>query len=161
MRILVLVDGLHTREVLETLAGLVRLGDAGVLLAYVRSASSRAGLEMVSRRPGHGRLPPHRRAQVIEAEEAGGAEALAEAERLARDHAASVEALQIEGDAGRAICELAARRDIDLVVVRAGGRDRPPMGPASLGPTARFIADHCTSPVLLLRPRPPQRAQLR
>ena len=154
MRILVLVDGLHTDELLEMLAGLVRLGDADVLLAYVRSASSRAGLEMVSRRPGHGRLPPHRRAQVIESEEAGGAEALAEAERLMRDHAASIDVLQVEGDAGRAICQLAARRDIDLVVVRAGGRDRPALGPASLGPTARFIADHCTAPVLLLRPVP-------
>lgn len=154
MRVLVLVDGLHTTELLEMLAGLVRLGDADVLLVYVRSASSRAGLEMVSRRPGHGRLPPHRRAEVMEAEEAGGAEALAEAERLMRDHAASVESVQIEGDAGRAICEVATRRDIDLVVVRAGGRDRPALGPGSLGPTARFIADHCTSPVLLLRPVP-------
>lgn len=153
MRILVLVDGIHTKEVLEMLAGLVRLGDADLLLAYVRSASSRAGLEMVSRRPGHGRLPPHRRAQVIEAEEAGGAETLAEAEGMTRGHAASVESLQIEGDAGHAICELAERREIDLVVIRAGGRDRPALGPASLGPTARFIADHCTSPVLLLRPR--------
>ena len=155
MRILVLVDGLHTKEVLETLAALVRLDDAGLLLAYVRSASSRAGLEMVSRRPGHGRLPPHRHAQVVEAEEASGAEALAEAADLVRGQAGSVEGLQVDGDAGRAICELAARRDVDLVVVRAGGRDRPALGPASLGPTARFIADHCTSPVLLLRPHAP------
>lgn len=155
LRIAVLVDGLHTAEVFRALAPLVRLGDAELLLVYVRSASSRAGLEMVSRRPGHGTLPPHRRDEIVHAEVAGGADALDEAAEIARRHAASVESVQLEGDAGRAVCELAARRRIDLVVVRAGGRDRPPLGPASLGPTARFVADHCAAPVLLLRPAVP------
>jgi hypothetical protein len=40
---------------------------------------------------------------------------------------------------------------IDLIAIRAGGRDQPPVGPKSLGPTARFISDHGPCPVLLLR----------
>jgi hypothetical protein len=30
-------------------------------------------------------------------------------------------------------------------------RDQPPVGPKSLGPTARFVSDHSPCPVLLLR----------
>lgn len=153
MRILVLVDGLHTREVLESLATLIRMQEAQLLLAYVRPAGPRSGLELMSRRPGHGTLPPHRREQVAEAESERGAQVLAEAEEMAARHTPSVESIQLEGEAGRATCDVAMRRKADLVVLRVGGRDRPPLGARALGPTARYIAEHCASPVLLLRPR--------
>lgn len=153
MRILVLVDGLHTKEVLEMLAALVQLRESELLLTYVRSTGPRSGLELMSRRPGRGTLPPHRRAQVAEAETERGAGALAEAQEIARRHTSTVESIEVEGEAGRAICDLAARRKIDLVVLRTAGRDRPPLGAHALGPAARYVAEHCASPVLLLRPR--------
>lgn len=153
MRILVLINGLHTKETLESLRRLVDLSEAELLLAYVLGPEPRAGLEMIRRRPGGRRLSADRERELIEAEEEGGANAIAEAEALARLNTSSVEAIQLRGEPGRATCELAARRRAELVVVRAGGRDRPPMGPASLGPTARFITDNSPSPVLLLRSR--------
>ena len=153
MKVLVLVDGLHSREDLDALARLVDLRSAEVLLAYVAGPGPRAGLDLVTHRPGGRPLAPHRERELREAEELAAGDAIVDAEAAARGHGASVEAIRLEGEAGRAVCELAERRHADLVVVRAGGRDRPPTGPHSLGPAARFIADHCRSAVLLLRPR--------
>ena len=151
MRIVVLIDGLHTGELLATLSRLVRLEQADLLLAYVRRPASRTGLEMLSRRPGGHRLAPHREHELVAAEAAGSTEALAEAQALAAGQASTVEAVELLGEPGRLVCELAARRAADLVVVRAGGGDRPPMGPASTGPTARYVTDHCLCPVVLIR----------
>lgn len=151
MRVLLLIDGLHTKELLESLSRLVHLEGAEVVLAYVRGPGPRAGLDLVRRRPGGHRLPSHRERELLDAETTRGSVAIAEAESLARLHTSLVETIQLSGEPGRAICELAARRAADLVVVRAGGRDRPPIGPGSLGPTARFITDHCGGAVLLLR----------
>lgn len=88
---------------------------------------------------------------VAEAEEQSAAAALAEAERNAESLAKKVTTQEMVGEPGYEVCQLAGRIGVDLVVVRAGGRDQPPMGPRSLGPAARFIADHCSCPVLLLR----------
>jgi nucleotide-binding universal stress UspA family protein len=149
--LLVLVDGLHNEETFAALSRLVGLQDAAVLLVFVRSPGPRAGLDLVRRRPGGHRLPPHREHELSQAELEAGAGALVEAERLARASAASVETMQVSGEPGRTVCELAARRNVDLVVIRAGGRDRPPLGPGSLGPTARYVTDHSPAPVLLVR----------
>lgn len=153
MRILVLVDGLHAVEMLDQLAGLLPFDGAELLLVYVRPRGPRAGLDIISRRPGRHPIPPHRRAELIAAEDAGIGETLAEADSTARRHGAATELLRVEGEPGHALCELAAHRQVDLVAVRAGGADRPPLGPGSLGPVARFVTDHCASPVLLLRTR--------
>ena len=151
VRILVLVNGLHNQELLASLSRLVRLKEAEVLLAFVSSPRARSGLELIRRRPGAHHLPPHRERELTEAEIAGAADALSEAEDLARSAGASVETMQLAGEPGRAICGVAVRRNVDLVVVSAGGRDRPPLGPASLGPTARFVTDHSPVAVLLVR----------
>jgi len=153
VRILVLVNGLHNQELLASLSRLVRLKEAEVLLAFVSSPRARSGLELIRRRPGAHHLPPHRERELTEAEIAGAADALSEAEDLARSAGASVETMQLAGEPGRAIC------GVDLVVVSAGGRDRPPLGPASLGPTARFVTDH--SPVAVLLVREPAQARVR
>ena len=151
MRLLILVDGLHTEEMLQSLSVLLRLSEAELLLVFVRSAGPRAGLGLVRHRPGHRALPPARERDLAQAELQGAEAALQEAERLARPLAKSVSAHRLDADeAGRAVCDLAARQNVDLVIVRARGRDQPP-GPRSLGPTARFISDHCRCPVLLLR----------
>ncbi len=151
MRILVLVDGRHSTAVLDAVAKLLPLEDAEVLLAYVGGSGPRAGLDLVRQRPGARPMPPHREQDLRDAEVSAGAEAIARAHAAARAYATAIESIQLGGEPGPAICDLADRREADLVVVHVGGPDRPPIGPKSLGPAARFIADHCSRPVLLLR----------
>jgi nucleotide-binding universal stress UspA family protein len=141
--VLVLVDGFRTGELFESLGRLLQLRDAELLLVYVRGPAPRAGLKLMQQRPGGHDLPPHRKVRLAEAELEGGAEALAEAEKVAGQVASRVESRQAHGEPGRMVCELAARERVDLVALRAG--------PASLGPTARFVTDHCPISVLLLR----------
>ena len=152
-RIVVLIDGLHTHELIETLEAAVGLAGVELLLVYVQGHGPRAGLEMVRHRPGGVRMPPGRESIISDAERARAGSALSEAEELALDAGARARRVEIEGEAGHAVCELARREDADLVAVRAGGKDTPPVGPRSLGPAARFIADHAPCPVLLLRAR--------
>ena len=152
-RIAVLVDGVHTRELIEGLERAIGLDGAELILVYVHGRGPRAGLEMVRHRPGGVGMPPQRRAVITEAEKARAAAALDEAERLAADGGATSRAVEVDGEAGPALCEVAARDKAGLVALRAGGRDAPPAGPRSLGPAARFVVDHATCPVLLLRGR--------
>jgi nucleotide-binding universal stress UspA family protein len=151
LRIIVLVDGFDTEGLFDSLERLLRLRESELLLLFVRRIGPRAGLELAPRRPGGHQLPPHRERALAEAEVEGGAQALSEAEKAARRLAAVVESRQLDGEPGRVVCELAKTERADLVAVRGTGRGRPPVGPGSLGPTARFIVDHSPCPVLLLR----------
>jgi nucleotide-binding universal stress UspA family protein len=152
MKALVLIDGLHTADTLDSLARLLNLGEAELLLVYVQGPGPRAGLDLVRHRPGGHRLPPHRERELAEAEHEGAASALAEAEDRARRLALGVETIQVRGEPGRAVVDLAAHRRVDLIAVRAGGGEHT-TGPRSLGPLARFVADHSPCAVLLLRGR--------
>lgn len=151
LRVVVLVDGHHAGELVDVLSRTVPLGRCELLLVYVFGEGHRAGLEMVSHRPGGHHHPPERERTIDEAEEARAGDALDEVERLIGSRAAAVRKMRARGKPGQAVCELAVREAADLVVVRAGGRDRPPIGPHSLGPAARFITDHSPCPVLLVR----------
>ncbi|MHB8587498.1 MAG: universal stress protein [Candidatus Dormibacteraceae bacterium] len=151
MRVLVLVDGFHTGELGESLARLLRLDEADLLLVYVQGPDPRAGLDLVRHRPGGHRLSPHRERELDQAEFESSADAIAEAEKLARPLAATVETMEVRGEPGRAICDIAARKRVDLIAIRAGGGDQPAVGPKSLGPVARFVTDHSPCPVLLMR----------
>ena len=151
MKVVLLVDGLDTAQLLDSLAALLPVQEAELVLAYVRGPAPRAALDMVRRGPGRHPLPPPRERELSAAEVERGERALSEAAELARSLASRVETVQLSGDAGHVICELAAHSRADVVAVRAGGRDQPPAGPRSLGPAARFITDHCPCPVLLLR----------
>lgn len=151
VRVLLVIDGLHTRDLLGSVARTCPLTEAELWLVYVRGPGARAGLEMVRRRPGGRPLPPGRERGLDEAESARAADSLAEAEALARPLAAVVRTMQLEGEPGRVVCELARAEGIDLVAIRVGGKDQPPLGPRSLGPAATYIADHSPCPVLLIR----------
>ncbi len=142
MRVLLLVDGLHSEELLRSLGRLLELGRAELLLAYARGPAARGALDLVMHRPGPHHLPPGRERELDQEEVARGERALAEAVELARPLAARVEGVQVAGEAGHALCELARARAVDVVALRTGGH---------LGPVARFVADHCPCPVLLLR----------
>lgn len=150
MRVLLLVDGQHMEELLASLAKLVRLNVSELLLVYVRGSALRGSLDMVTHRPGHLEISPRRSQEAAQAEQQRAEAALAEAEGLAMPLAATVDSVQQEGDAGRAVCEVAAARHADLVAVRTRGREQQPGGASALGPTARYIADHAPCPVLFL-----------
>ena len=151
VKALVLIDGLHSEEILDALGRLIDMSTAELLLAYVAGPAPLAGLDMIRHRPGSQPIPAHRERELHEAEESAGNAALEDAQAAARSRGAFVDTIRVEGRAGHAICERALQPHADLVVVRAGGWDRPPIGPGSLGKEARFIADHCRAPVLLLR----------
>jgi nucleotide-binding universal stress UspA family protein len=55
------------------------------------------------------------------------------------------------GEPGREICAVALAVEARLVVLFASRRNRAKSGPGSVGHTARFVLDHATCPVLLLR----------
>jgi nucleotide-binding universal stress UspA family protein len=142
--VLVLVDGFHTQQLLESLNRLLPLRETELLLVYVQGPASRAGLDLVRRRPGGHRLPPHREHEVSRAELAGADTALAEAAQLASSLASRVETKQVRGEPGHAICDLALVSHSDLIAIRA---------PGSLGPVGRYVTDHSPCPVLLMRGR--------
>lgn len=151
MRVLVLIDGLHGRELLESVTRLVAMDGAEVLLAYVRGPHPHSGLDLLGRRAGGRHVPPHREREVRKAEDDAMRDAIAEAERSVQTVATSVEAIELSGEPGPSVCELAARRDVDVIAIRSGGRDAPRIGRESIGPTARFVAEHSRVPVLLVR----------
>jgi nucleotide-binding universal stress UspA family protein len=154
MRVLILVDGFHTKQLMTSLTRLVNLDHFELLLVYVQGPAPRAGLDLVRRRPGRHGLPPLRERELAQAELEESANALAEAEKLAHPLSRNVESIQVTGEPGHAVCDIASRQGAELIVMRAGGRDQPRIGPGSLGPTARFVADHSPCPVLLLRGSP-------
>ena len=151
MRIGLLVDGLHDRDTLDRVSRLIVLGASEVVLVYVHGAGPRGGLDLVRHRPGGHGLTPHREHEIEEAERSRGAGALADAARHAASLGAAVTTVELTGEPGREVCTLAVREGLDVVVVRAGGRDAPPVGPRSVGPAARFITDHSPCPVLVIR----------
>jgi nucleotide-binding universal stress UspA family protein len=151
LRTIVLVDGFDTDGLFDSLGRLLQLSETELLLVFVRRTGPRPGLELAPRRPGGHDLPPHRERDLAGAEIAGGIEALAEAEHVASRMAARVESRQLDGDPGHVVCEIAKDERADLVAVRGTAQGRPPVGPGSLGPIARFIVDHSPCPVLLLR----------
>ncbi len=55
------------------------------------------------------------------------------------------------GEPGREICAVAAAVRADLVVLFASRRARAVSGPGSVGHTARFVLDHASCTVLLVR----------
>jgi nucleotide-binding universal stress UspA family protein len=151
LRIIVLVDGFDTEGLFDPLERILRLGESELLLVFVRRTGPRAGLELAPRRPGGHELPPRRERELADAEIVAGTQALADAERMASRMATRVESRQLEGDPGHVVCELAKAERADLIAMRGTGHGRPPVGPGSLGPLARFIVDHSPCPVLLLR----------
>lgn len=141
--ILVLVDGMRTRDLLEEVGAVVHLSDVELVLVYVVGPAPRSSLDMVSHRPGGPRLPPHRERSISGAERGRAIEALEEAERLARSSGGSVRTLLVEGDVGHVMVELAERERAKAVVLRAA--------PQGIGPAARHVVEHGRCSVILVR----------
>lgn len=56
------------------------------------------------------------------------------------------------GHPGSGICEVAEAQHVDIVVV--GSRGRSTLRSLLLGSVSRFVLDHCSQPVLLVKHRP-------
>ena len=101
-------------------------------------------------------ISPERRWELGQAEESAGRATLAEAEAAAHD--AEVEVRNVEtrlerGKPEQVIVAQARAVNADLVALRPREYPEsfPRIGPPSVGHTARFVVDHASRPVLLLR----------
>lgn len=125
-----------------------------LVLVHVIDEGPRHELEHAHGPLHHGpRSHPERWHSVDVAETAAGEEALEEA-RATADAAGVAVTTQLErGNPEHAIVALAEEREAGLIVIRAREHPelRPPRGPKSVGHTARFVVDHASCDVLLLR----------
>jgi nucleotide-binding universal stress UspA family protein len=130
--------------------------EAECLFLHVIDTRPRHGLEDYLRGPLH-RLPHHgrpaREEAVKEAEETAGQRAMEETLEAARKEGLNVSSSMLEGRPEEIIIRVAREMKADLIVMwaREGAIGRPPIGPASIGHIARFMLDHATCDVLLLR----------
>jgi nucleotide-binding universal stress UspA family protein len=77
------------------------------------------------------------------------------AEASLRRHGLAWEPPQIRvGEPGREICAVAAATGARLIVLFASSHAYAESGPHSVGRTARFVLDHASCPVLLIRGGP-------
>jgi nucleotide-binding universal stress UspA family protein len=155
MRILVGVASRGAPELLRGLDPLVSLSGQELVLVHVMDNGAREEMELA-----HGRLqsrpiPRHRLREISEAERQAARAALDEAVEVALALGALPETLVEEGQPGAVLCRRIEDRDCDLAVVAASaGRRSEGAAPKSVGHTARFVFDHSSRPVLLIRGQP-------
>jgi len=148
-RILVPLDGSATaEEALAPAAAIARACAAELLLALVvptvETASGERGAAV--------RLMPTAAAAVLESE---AAEALAYLQAVAARAESGAGRPQVaveRGEPVRALMDLAARRDVDLIVMGTHGRSG--VGAVWAGSVAARVVAHSTRPVLLIRVAP-------
>ena len=134
-------------------------------LALVRDSVEVIALHVIDERPRRDveslrgplrHISPERQRELSQVEEEAGSAALAEAEAAARDAGAQVTSLVTRLERGRpeqVIVAQARELGADLIALRPREHPEsfPPIGPPSIGHTARFVVDHAPCPVLLLR----------
>ena len=140
-------------ELLQRLAPLVAAGSE-LLLVHVIDAGPRHRWEEVASpfRPGpKGRAD--RRMQMEDAEQESAETILAEAQASAQQLGLQSLVRIAHGTPERVLLDIAKETGAALVAICARELldGRPPLGPASVGHTARFVLDHAPCPVLLLR----------
>jgi nucleotide-binding universal stress UspA family protein len=101
-------------------------------------------------------ISPERQRELGQVEEEAGSATLAEAVAAARDAGAQVTSLVTRLERGRpeqVIVAQARELGADLIALRPREHPEsiPPIGPPSIGHTARYVVDHAPCPVLLLR----------
>lgn len=130
--------------------------EAECLFLHVIDTRPRHDLEDYLRGPLH-RLPHHRkpaREETVKvAEETAGQLAIEETLETARKEGLNVSSSIQQGRPEEIIIRVAGETNADLIVMwaREGAIGRPLIGPASVGHIARFVLDHATCDVLLLR----------
>ncbi|HEX6796104.1 MAG TPA: universal stress protein [Ktedonobacterales bacterium] len=139
------------RRILPSAAAL----GADLLLVHVIDLGPRHELEhlpgpLLHRGPHGG---PERTQAMDAAETAAGQRALAEALAVAQAGGLTAQSRLERGKPEQAIVALARETGADRIVIRArqSPEHHPPLGPGSVGHTARFVLDHAPCDVLLVR----------
>jgi len=155
MRVICAIGQRGGSELVNRLAWIV--GDkAECLLLHVIDTGPRHDLEdylrgSLHRRPDHGE-PPHG-AAIKAAEETAGRAAIEEAMAATQQAGLNAESSVKEGKPEEIIVQVAKDVRAELIVIWTGegAAGHPHIGPAPLGHTARFVIDHASCDVLLLR----------
>lgn len=128
---------------------------AGLLLVHVIDLGPRRELEHLPgpllRRGPHG--GPARTRAMDTAETSAGERTLAEALAVAQAGRAAAQTRLERGKPEQVIVALARETGAGLIVIgaRQSPEHHPPLGPGSVGHTARFVLDHAPCDVLLVR----------
>jgi nucleotide-binding universal stress UspA family protein len=152
MRVLCCLDGTNIEEVSGAVSSFLRTDELVIGLLYVTDIGPHE--EMERQRSRFLRplgLPEPRREQMVEAEQYAAEDILTEGKRYLPD----AETLQRKGRPEREIVNCAAEWNADLIVInpRSPQDSGPhPLGPKSVGHVARFVLDHASCPVMLVRP---------
>lgn len=150
MRVLCCLDGTNIEQMSKAVSSFLRPDRLTIGLLYVIDSGPHGEIERQRerflRRP---TPPPHRHAQMQQADEATTQDILEEGHRYFAD----AELLQHSGRPEREIVNCAQAWAADLIVIgaRSSQSAGPPLGPKSVGHVARFVLDHAPCPVLLVR----------
>ena len=151
MKVLCCLDGTNLVTLKNALTTMLKPDNLAIGLIYVTDTGPHGGMERQRERflrpPG---LPPARREQMRQAEEASAQDILAEGQRALP----GAEPIHRTGRPEREIVNCAAMWGADLILIspRTVYDDKPAIGPKSVGHVARFVLDHAPCPVLLSRP---------
>jgi nucleotide-binding universal stress UspA family protein len=152
MRVLGCLDGTNIEQVSKAISSFLHDGTLVLGLLYVIDTGPHEEMERKRERllrPHE--LPPARRTQMQQAEQASALDILEEGTR----YLPGAEKLQRQGRPEREIVNCAAEWNADLIVIcpRSPLSGGPPIGPKSVRHVARFVLDHAPCPVLLTRNR--------
>jgi nucleotide-binding universal stress UspA family protein len=150
MRVLCCLDGTNIEQIRTAVSTMLRSSDLTIALVYVIDAGPHGAMERQRERffrpP---TLKPQQIEQMQQAENAAAQDILDEGTR----YFAGAIPFTREGNPEREIVTFAAEWTADLMIIcsHAANSNRPPVGPKSVGHTARFVVDHAPCPVLLVR----------
>lgn len=150
MRVLCCLDGTNIEQIRTAVSTMLRSSNLTIALVYVIDLGPHEAMERQRERffrpP---TLKPQQIEQMQQAENAAAQDILNEGTR----YLSGAISFKREGNPEREIVTLAAEWSADLVIIcpHATNSNRPPIGPKSVGHTARFVIDHVPCPVLLVR----------
>lgn len=150
MRVLCCLDGTNIEQICTAVSTMLRSNDLTIALVYVIDLGPHEAMERQRERffrpP---TLKPHQIEQMQRAENAAAQDILDEGTR----YLSGAIPFKREGNPEREIVTLATEWYANLVIIcpHATNSNRPPIGPKSVGHTARFVVDHAPCPVLLVR----------
>ncbi len=150
MRVLCCLDGTNIEQIRTTVSTMLRVDNLTIGLVYVIDQGPREDIERQRERFFRSpTLQPRHKEQIQQAENATAQDILDEGTR----YLSGATPFKREGRPEREIVNLAAAWAADLVIIcpRSAHSDGPPLGPKSVGHTARFVVDHAPCPVLLVR----------
>jgi nucleotide-binding universal stress UspA family protein len=152
MRVLCAIGRRGGPELIQRVADVIG-GKPELLLLCVIDAGPRHDLEHLLGPLRHGPLGPGREQALRATEEAAGKAALEETLAAAQEAGFSASTIIERGKPEQVIVRVAGDEEGSLIAIwaREGAEGHPRIGPASVGHTARYVVDHASCDVLLLR----------